>query len=248
MFRRLLSIFAFVLCLSPLRAAVWQSAEFGVGLTLPDGPDWVTLPEGGGPTFRSLVGVVNQRTNSMLGTTVLLPPMAGKSLDDPAVVEFMKKDLTASGYQIFGFSKTSAGTMPCLQFPVSNKDAKGVVRVLSANGQLFTMALLRGDGKNALEDTDLMRAGASFRITGTPAFAAVPSSGLPSELTPVPPPASGATPASGTAAKSGTITSEASTATPEVTGEMNYKRIAIAGGVLLFLILMVWGIIGSGKK
>ena len=243
MFRRLILTFAFLLCLIPLRAAVWQSAEFGVGLNLPDGPDWATMPEGAGPTFRSLVGVINQRTNSMLGTTVLLPPMAGKSLDDPAVVEFMKKDLTASGYQIFGYSKTSAGTMPCLQFPVNNKDAKGVVRVLSANGQLFTMALLRGDGKNALEDTDLMRAGASFRITGTPAFAAVPAPGTSSGLAPVPSPAKGATPA-----KAGESTSGDSAAAPEATGGMNYQRIAIAGGVLLFLILMVWGIIGSGKK
>ena len=105
------------------------------------------------------------------------------------------------------------------------------------------MALLRGDGKNALEDTDLMRAGASFRVTGTPAFAAVPAPGTPSGMTPVPPPAAGATPAGGTAAKS-----EAATAAAEGTGEMNYTRIAIAGGVLLFLILMVWGIIGSGRK
>lgn len=240
MFRRLISFFAFLLCFSPLRAAVWQSAEFGVGITLPDGPGWVMLPEGSGPTFRSLVGVINQRTNSMLGTTVLLPPMADKSLDDPAVVEFMKKDLTASGYQILGFSKTSAGTMPCLQFPVNNKDAKGVVRVISANGQLFTMALLRGDGKNALEDSELVRAGASFRVTGAPAFAAVPSAATPPGLTPVPPPV---TPASGAPAKP-----EDSAATPQAPGEMNYQRIAIAGGVLLFLILMVWGIIGSGRK
>ena len=243
MFRRLISVIAFLLCFSPLRAAVWQSAEFGVGLTLPDGPGWAMLPEGTGPTFRSLVGVINQRTNSMLGTTVLLPPMEGKSFDDAAVIEFMKKDLTASGYQILGYSKTTAGTMQCLQFPVSNKDAKGVVRVFAANGRLFTMALLRGDGKNALEDTDLMRAGASFRVTGTPAFAAVPAPGTPSGMTPVPKPATGATPAGGTAAKS-----EAATAAAEGTGEMNYTRIAIAGGVLLFLILMVWGIIGSGRK
>ena len=29
---------------------------------------------------------------------------------------------------------------------------------------------------------------------------------------------------------------------------MDYKRIGIAAGVLIFLLLMVWGIIGSGKK
>jgi hypothetical protein len=29
---------------------------------------------------------------------------------------------------------------------------------------------------------------------------------------------------------------------------MEPKRVAIAGGILLVLLLMVWGIVGSGKK
>ena len=216
---------------------MWQSPEFGVAATLPDGADWVPMPEGQGPTFRTLTGVLNQKTQAMFNLAVL-PPLAGKSYDDPAVAEYMKKDLTAAGYQIFGYSKTSAGTLPCIQFPVSNKTGKGVIRVFTVNGQAFSMGLLRGDGKNALEDTDLTRAGASFRSTG-PALAAAnaPVSPATEGLAPVP---SAATP--------GEVAAPASPATAEEAPAMNYTRIAITGGVLVFLLLMVWGIIGSGKK
>lgn len=236
MFRRLAFVFAFLVSIAPLRAIVWQSQEFGVAITLPDGADWVPVPESQGPTFRSLVGVINQKVNSMLMLTVL-PPLAGKSYDDPAVAEYMKRDLTAAGYQIFGYSKTSAGTLPCIQFPVNNKASKGVVRVFVANGQAFSMTLLRGDGKNALEDVDLTRSGATFRVTG-PAVP-VPANAATGGLSPAP--VAATTPAG--------KPDEASV--PEVAEEapgMNYKRIAIGSGILVFLLLMVWGIIGSGKK
>lgn len=236
MSRRLLSVFAFLISFAPLYARPWQSPEFGVGVTLPDSQDWVPLPEGSGPSFRTLVGVINQKTNAMFSLSVI-PPLAGKSYDDPAAIEFMKKDLTVAGYQILGYSKTSAGTAQCVQFPVFNNGAKGVVRLFSANAQVFSMALLRGDGKNALEDVELARTGATFRITGG-AISSAPT-------TPA-----GAPPAPAASSTPGEITSPASVAAAEggeQTG-MNYKRLAIFAGVLVFLLLMVWGIIGSGKK
>ena len=233
MLRRLLSLLAALFLASSLHAAVWQSAEYGIAVTLPDGPDWVPMPEAVTPTIRVLTGVANQRTNSMFNLAVQIP-LAGKKLDAPEVAETIKKDLTALGYAIFGHSKTGAGTTQWLQFPVNHKDAKGVVRATAANGQIFTVTMLRGDGKSALEDTDLVRTGASFRITNEPSVA----------IAPVAPSPSGS-PAGATEK----VVSPASPATPvEESGEMDYKRIGIAAGVLIFLLLMVWGIIGSGKK
>ena len=243
MFRRLLFVFASLASFAPLYAVPWQSPEFGVGVTLPDSQDWVPLPEGSGPSFRTLVGVLNQKTNSMFSLSVI-PPLAGKSYDDPAAIEFMKKDLTVAGYQILGYSKTPAGTAQCVQFPVLNNGAKGVVRLFSANAQVFSMALLRGDGKNALEDMDLARIGATFRITGS----AAPGATGAISSAPLTPAGAPSTPAA--SATHGEVASPASVAAAE-SGEqtgVNYKRIAIFAGVLVFLLLMVWGIIGSGKR
>lgn len=241
MFRRIFFVFALLVLITPLRAVVWQSPEFGVAATLPDGTDWVPMPEGQSPMIRVLTGVLNQKTQAMF-TLAVLPPLAGKSYDDPAVAEYMKQDLSAIGYQIFGYSKTSAGTLPCIQFPVSNRNGKGVIRVFTVNGHAFSMGLLRGDGKNALEDTDLTRAGASFRTTG-PALAAPnsPASSATAGLAPVPS-------APATALTTAEVAASASAPTAEEAPAMNYKRIAITAGVLVFLMLMVWGIIGSGRK
>ena len=104
----------------------------------------------------------------------------------------------------------------------------------AANGQIFTVTMLRGDGKSALEDPDLQRTGASFRITNAVAVAVAP-------VAPSPPGALAAGPEE--------VVSPASPAAPVMgTIDMDYKRIGIAAGVLIFLLLMVWGIIGSGKK
>ena len=88
--RRLLSLFALLLCVSPLRAAVWQSPEFGVAVTLPEGPDWVPLPETVTPTVRVLAGMMNQKTNAVFNIAVQTA-LAGKSMDDPASIEVIKK-------------------------------------------------------------------------------------------------------------------------------------------------------------
>lgn len=244
MFRRLLPLFALLLCVLPLRAAVWQSPEYGIAVTLPDGADWVPMPEAVTPTVRVLAAVMNQKTNSVFNIAVQTA-LAGKSMDDPSSIEIIKKDLTAAGYQTFGFSRTGAGTSQWVQFPLNAGGAKGVVRATGANGQIFTVMILRGDGKNALEDPDLTRAAASFRVTGAPAnvpggVAAV-SPSAPTGIPPLAPMEK--TPAGGVVPPASTATEE-----PAPAGPMDYKRLAIAGGVLVFLLLMVWGIIGSGKK
>lgn len=234
MFRRLLFIFAFLLSLCPLRAVVWQSAEYGVGVSLPDGPDWTPMPEATTPTMRVLAAVINEKTSSMFNIT-LQTGLAGKKLEDPAVAEAIKKDLTAAGYQIFGYSKTGAGLSQWLQFPVDGGGAKGVVRATAANGQIFTVTLLRGDGKNALQDTELMRAGASFRITA-PAVAPAPPTDAapPTEATPKP---------------AGQVKTPATPEAPVAeTSPIDYTRIGIAGAVLVVLLLLAWGIVGTGKK
>jgi hypothetical protein len=245
MFRRLLSFFALLVCITPLRAAVWQSQEFGVAVTLPDGPDWVPMPEAITPSVRVLVAVTNERTNSMFNMAVQTA-LAGKSLNDTAVIETIKKDLTAAGYQIFGYSRMSAGTTQWVQFPMNAGGAKGVVRATGANGQIFTLTILRGDGKNALEDPDLTKAAASFRITGTPATVAggiAPVSPSQPGVAIPPPPTAGSE-------QSGEATSPEGKAVPagDAPVAMDYKRIAIGAGIVIFLMLMVWGIIGSGKK
>ncbi len=236
MFRRLLFVFAFLVSITPLHAVVWQSQEFGIAITLPDGPDWVPTPEALTPTMRVLTAVQNQRTNSVFHIAVQTG-LVGKTLDDPAVIESIKKDL-AVAYQIIGHSRMRAGTADWIQFPINGNGAKGVVRATAANGQIFTVTLLRGDGKNALEDADLTRTGASFRITGpaTPVASIAAADGL------APAPAAAA-PVAGNA---GEVATPASSA--EEFKVMDYKRIAIGAGVLVFLLLMVWGIIGSGRK
>lgn len=235
MLNRLLLVLALLFSPVTLPAAVWQSPEFGVGVALPDGADWVPLPEAVTPTLRVLAGVVNQKTNSMFNLAVQTA-LAGKSIDDPNVAEAVKKDLTAAGYQIFGYSKIGAGTAQWIQFPVNGNGAKGVVRVTGANGQIFTVTMLRGDGKNALEDPELMRAGASFRVSAVTAPTAPPATPAEKSEQKVAQP------------KSGEVESPATIATPVAEGEMDYKRIAIGGGILVFLLLMAWGIVGSGKK
>lgn len=200
-----------------------------MAVTLPDGADWVPLPEAVTPTVRVLAAVMNQKTNSMFNLAVQTA-LAGKTMDDPMVVETVKNDLTAAGYQIFGHSKTGAGTSQWIQFPVNGNGAKGVVRLTGANGQIFSITMLRGDGKTALEDIDLTRAGASFRI----ALPASPVADVPEKK---------AEPT-----KAAEVESPATIATPAEEGGMDYKRLAIAGGVLVFLLLMAWGIVGTGKK
>lgn len=235
MLNRLFIVLALFFSSITLPAAVWQSPEFGVCVALPDGADWVPLPEAVTPTLRVLAGVVNQKTNSMFNLAVQTS-LAGKSMDDPNVAEAVKKDLTAAGYQIFGYSKTGAGTAQWLQFPINGNGAKGVVRVTGANGQIFTVTMLRGDGKNALEDPELMRAGASFRVVAAapPAAPAEKPADKPAEAPDAP--------------KAGEVASPASPAAPEAGEGMDYKRLAIGGGILVFLLLMAWGIVGSGKK
>jgi hypothetical protein len=245
MFRRLLIILALVLSLPALHAASWQSQEYGIGLVFPDGADWVPLPEGATPTVKVLAGAMNQRTNSMINVAVQTA-LAGKRIEDPIVQDAIKKELTGVGYRIAGYSRTGQW----LQFPVNSGGSQGVVRVTAANGQIVTVTMLRGDGKNALEDPELLRASASFRITGVPNLIAGNTATSPAGLNPVP--SNGAIPSPGTASpegKAGEVSSPASVAEPvTLIAGMEPKRVAIAGGILLVLLLMVWGIVGSGKK
>lgn len=226
---RLALVVVFLFSPLAIRAAVWESKEFGVAVTLPDGADWVPMPEVVTPTVRVLTAVTNQKTNSMFSFAVQ-KQLAGKAIDNPILAEKVKDELVAAGYQIFGYSKMSAGTTQWIQFPVNGNGAKGVVRVTEANGQIFTVTMLRGDGKSALEDADLMRAGASFRILPPASQAAF----VPAKK-PEPP-------------KAGEVTAPATVAAPVQESGMDYKRLAISGGVLVVLLLLAWGIVGSGKK
>jgi hypothetical protein len=217
-----------LITITSLNAAEWRSSELPCAMNLPDSPGWQPIPAPEVEGIKVLVAMQNPARQATLGLNIVTK-VPNANLRDANTVLILETMLRSFGYEFVGNSTLNIGGMEWKQYPVkysgSQPPLTGVIRFGSAGGQIYSISMLMGGGKEASQDAELQQAAASFRFISN-ALNAPPPPGTTSSETP----------------EKTSTTSDA-----EKKDEIDYVRLAwMAGG--LFLVLIILGKIISGPS
>ena len=241
-----------LLCLAvSARAREWKSEIFHCAANLPESAGWQMIEAPKVPGIAPVLAMQNAARQTVFGISIL-EKYRDANLADPAIQKDLEATLRQFGYQFFGHSTVKAGGLDWLQYPVRSgagpQQVSGLIRYASAGGYLFSITMLRGGGREAMQDAELQQAAASFRVLPATVVAATPAAefpipkGTPADVRDrhLPPPS-----AKPLAKKAGDKP-ETGAEEPAAEAEESPNRLIWYAGAGLIVLLIFFSIISSG--
>ena len=229
-----------LLCLAmSARAGEWRSQNFRCSANIPDSTGWQMIEAPASPGIAPVLTMQHATRQAVFGISVI-EKYKDANLADPAIQKDLEAMLRQLGYQFAGHSSVKAGGLDWLQYPVragtGTRQVSGIIRYGSAGGFLFGITMLRGGGQEAAQDAELQQAAASFGVLPASAFAAAPVA----DAKGIAQAAFGQSP--------GGDKSEAGIEDPADGADESRKRLIWYAGGGLVVLLVFFGIIGSGRS
>lgn len=165
-------------------AKEWKNELYHCAASIPDGNGWQMIDAPPMPGIAPVLVMQNTSRQSVFGINVV-EKYRDANLADPAIQRELETLLRQFGYEFIGHANVNVAGINWLQYPVRSNSGpqqiSGLIRYASVGGYVFCISLLRGGGQQAAQDSELLQAAASFRISpaGTIAAKIAPTTAQP---------------------------------------------------------------------